>query len=260
MTELTERGKQIRRDTLKLGLPEGIYHYGGSMSVVEILIALYAKVLQPEDKVIMSKGHCWIPQVVILREKGLNPGFGPRLDDPAVKCLVGHPFLDPDNGIFANTGSLGHGMPLGLGMALARKLKKESGRIYVIVGDGEIQEGTFWESLLLGNKFKLDNLCVIVDANGIQGSGFINEVLPLSEISIRDVAMRTGWASVVIDGHDVGSLVDTFNWAESLSSPALIVAHTIKGRGVSFMENNPAFHANYPNPAQIEQAYEELSQ
>ena len=258
MTELTERGKQIRRDTLKLGLPEGIYHYGGSMSVVEILIALYAKVLQPEDKVIMSKGHCWIPQVVILREKGLNPGFGPRLDDPAVKCLVGHPFLDPDNGIFANTGSLGHGMPLGLGMAFARKVQGRPGRVYVIVGDGEIQEGTFWESLLLGARFKLDNLTVIIDRNQIQGSGRVDEILPISDIALSKIAMYANWASAIVDGHHVPTLVDTFNWTQTLSVPTLIVANTIKGRGVSFMEDRAEWHAKFPTPEQLEQAYGDL--
>ena len=260
MTELTARGKQIRRDTLKLGLPNGIYHYGGSNSVVEILIALYDHVYDPsEDKVIMSKGHCWIPQVVILRERGLNPGFGPRLDNPDQNCLVGHPFRDPANGIEVNTGSLGHGMPLGVGMSFAKKFKKESGRIYVIVGNGELSEGTTWESFLLANRFRLDNLCVIVDANGIQGSGFSEEILPLSDINLRDIAIRLGWASSLVDGHSIPDLLDTFRWTETVSRPSLIIAQTVKGRGVSYMENSPEWHAKFPNDAQVRIAYDELA-
>ena len=259
MTELTARGKQIRRDTLKLGLPNGIYHYGGSFSVIETLIALYDNVYDAaEDKVIMSKGHCWIPQVVILRERGLNPGFGPRLDKPDELCLVGHPFRDPANGIEVNTGSLGHGMPLGVGMAFAKKFKKESGRIFVIVGDGETQEGTFWESLLLAKKFKLDNLVVIVDFNGIQGSGRTEDIIPMHHTNLDQIAKFSGWASTVIDGHSVPALVDTFRWAETLSVPTLIIAKTVKGRGVSYMSDQPSWHAQYPNPAQIDQAYAEL--
>ena len=259
MTPLTDRGKQLRRDSLKLGIPNGIYHWGGSFSVIEILIALYDNALQPEDKVIMSKGHSWIPQVVILRERGLSPGFGPRLDKSDELCLVGHPFLDEANGIYANTGSLGHGMPLGLGMAFARKLKQEDGRIYVIAGDGEIQEGTFWESLLLGKRFKLDNLTVIVDCNGIQGSGRIDGILPMHRTNLNQIAMFSGWASTVVDGHHVQNLVSALEWCQTLSTPQLIIANTVKGRGVSYMESRPEWHARYPNDAELVQAYEELA-
>ena len=206
----------------------------------------------------MSKGHCWVPQVVLLQERGLNPGFGPRLDDPTQQCLVGHPFRDEANGIAANTGSLGHGMPLGVGMAFARKLQKRDGRIYVIVGDGEIQEGTFWESLLLAYRFKLDNLTVIIDCNGIQGSGRADEILPLHWTSMQVVARAVGWADMAVDGHHVPTLVSALEWCQTLSTPQLIVARTIKGRGVSFMEDKPEWHAKYPSPAELEQAYKEL--
>lgn len=259
MTELTKRGKQIRRDTLELGIPNGIYHYGGSFSVVEILMALYDHAVDDNDKVIMSKGHCWIPQIVILREKGLNPGFGPRLDDPSQTCLVGHPFRDEANGIYANTGSLGHGIPLGVGMAFARKLAKKPGRIYVIAGDGEIQEGTFWESLLLAHRFKLDNLTVIIDWNQIQGSGRTEDILPIHHTALHEIAMRAGWAVSTEDGHDVPHLASTLDWTLTLSSPSLIIAKTVKGRGVSFMEDRAEWHAKYPSPVELAVAYEELA-
>lgn len=260
MTPLTERGKQIRRDTLRLGIPNGIYHYGGAFSVVEILIALYDHVATDDDKIIMSKGHAWIPQVVILRERGLNPGWGPRLDNGEM-CLLGHPALDPANGIWATTGSLGHGMPIGVGMAVAGKLQEKSGRIFVIIGDGEAQEGTFFESLLLATKFGLKNLCVIVDSNKIQGSGRVEDILPLPNLA--QVAELAGWETHEIDGHDLTQLSPAIHYAICTNGghdtrPSLIVASTIKGRGVSLMEGRSEWHAKFPTKEELEEAYREL--
>lgn len=257
---MTERGKQIRRDTLTLGLPNGIYHYGGSFSVVEILIVLYDFMAGADDRVIMSKGHCWIPQVVILKERGLEPGFGPRLDNPAVNCLVGHPFLDPKNGIYATTGSLGHGMPIGVGLAIGKKLLGQPGRVYVIVGDGECQEGTFWESLQLAMKFRLANLCVIVDRNRIQGSGRVDDVLPMPNLA--QIAGAAGWVTSRHRGHDLDDLLMGLRYLEIESQqqqrPGLLVAETIKGAGVSFMEDDPSWHARYPSKEEQALIFEEL--
>jgi transketolase len=259
---LTDRGKQIRRDTLKLGLPNGIYHYGGSFSVVEILIAIYDFFVKPgdvwhtADRVIMSKGHCWIPQVVILRERGLDPGWGPRLDNQQT-CLLGHPKRDIKNGVPATTGSLGHGMPLGVGMALGKKLQRQAGRVYVIVGDGECQEGTFWESLLLARKFMLSGLTVIVDSNSIQGSGHTERIMDMPDLA--KIAEAAGWAVAECQGHNVEDLVRAIDQVNNAMEPGFIIANTVKGAGVSYMENDPKWHACYPTEAEIVGAYADLA-
>ncbi|MEE9356503.1 MAG: transketolase [Methylococcaceae bacterium] len=241
---LNERSKQIRRDTIRFSLDNGGYHFGGSFSIVEILIALYDYILTDDDKFILSKGHaCW-PWYVILRELGYDPK------------LEGHPSRDPHNGIHCTTGSLGHGLPSGVGIALAKKLKGEKGKVHVLMGDGECQEGTTWESLLIAAHHKLDNLVVIVDKNGIQGSGFVNDVLPLPWFG--NIACTIGWDIVSIDGHGIEEIRGAIE-ADRSKKPKLIIANTIKGKGVSYMENQPKWHACWPNPEQEAQALRELA-
>lgn len=232
---LNERSKQIRRDTIKLSKANGGYHWGGSFSIVEILIALYDHVLTDDDRFILSKGHaCW-PWYVILREKGFNPR------------LEGHPSRDPHNGIICSTGSLGHGLPMGVGMAMAKKLKGEPGKVYALMGDGECQEGTTWESMLIAIQHNLDNLVVIIDANGIQGSGFVEEILTINDV--RAIANIIGFrvATENLDGHNTEEIRAFLELNKLVveNQPSLIVFPTIKGKGVSFMENKPEWHAKW---------------
>ena len=245
MEPLNERSKQVRRDTLKLSKPNGGYHYGGSFSAVEILIELYDNILRAEDKFILSKGHaCW-PLYVLLREKGKNPKLG------------GHPTLDPANGIHFTTGSEGHGMPAGIGMALAKKLQGLPGHIYVLMGDGECQEGTTWKSLLTAPHHQLDNFTAIIDFNGFQGAGSVGQILPIDAIS--GAAQQCGWHVFEIDGHFPKQIQGTLEPLENeRPAPRLIIARTIKGRGVSFMENRGEWHAKFPNPDEEKRAFEEL--
>lgn len=244
MSNLNERSKQVRRETLKLSNANGGYHYGGCFSVVEILIALFDTVLNGNDRLILSKGHaCW-PYYVLLREKGFHPS------------LEGHPHLDLNAGVHWTTGSEGHGLPAGIGMALARKLQGRSGKVYVIVGDGECQEGTTWESLLMAVQHKLTNLCVIVDFNKTQGSGFTKDILNVD--CIARVANDVGWLTHTVDGHDVAELTRTM-LMDSKVSPHLIIADTVKGKGVSFMEGQPAWHAKWPNPEEVAAMLKELA-
>ena len=225
---MNERSKQIRRDTINLSKANGGYHYGGCFSIVEILISLFDYTMKPNDKFILSKGHaCW-PYYVILREQGYSPK------------LSGHPCRDEKNHVYCTTGSEGHGLPVGIGMAIAKKIKNQDGKIFVLMGDGECQEGTTWESLLIASKHKLDNLVVVIDKNKIQGSDFVDNILPLD--SLGDIATLLGWYYIRVDGHDI----DEINIALStiaIEQPIFIIADTIKGKGVSFMKNKPSWHA-----------------
>jgi len=240
---LSERSRQIRRDTITLSHANGGYHYGGCFSATEILIALFDSVLQHgEDQFILSKGHaCW-PYYVLLRELGLNPD------------LAGHPSRDPHNGVPCTTGSLGHGFPLAVGMALAKKAKGESGYVFVLMGDGECQEGTTWESLLIANNYRLDNLVVVVDWNGIQGSGRVDEVLPLD--GFCRAAQSVGWDVAKIDGHNPDQIISA---CISRGLPRLVIAETVKGKGISFMENQPEWHAKWPSIDEHRTMLEELA-
>jgi transketolase len=241
---LSTRSKQIRRDALMLSKANGGYHYGGTFSTIEILIALYDNVLNIDDKFILSKGHaCW-GYYVLLRELGLNPS------------LEGHPHLDEANGVDYTTGSEGHGFPAGVGMAFAKKKLGKKGRVYVLMGDGECQEGTTWESLLLAAHHKLNNLTVIVDSNKIQGSGFVNDILPLPDM--LTIAHACNWSTLEADGHDVDDLKRDLV-IQPISGPLLIVANTIKGKGVDFMENKPEWHSKWPNPTEEAEILKQLS-
>ncbi len=262
---LSERSKQVRRDTIRLSKANGGYHFGGCFSCTEILIALFDHVLAQGDKFILSKGHaCW-PYYVLLMEEGNKP------------ALTGHPSRDPHNGVPCTTGSLGHGLPMALGMALAKKVKGEGGKVYVLMGDGECQEGTTWESLLIAANLRLDNLAVIVDWNGIQGSGYVKEVSPATG-AFPLVPEALGWECARVDGHDVsmvsGACVQTGmisckaldsdyvygkKGIETQEAPRIIFAQTVKGKGASFMEGDPAWHAKWLDDAHEEQAMGELA-
>lgn len=242
---LSERSKQIRRDIIKLSKANGGYHYGGSFSCVEILIALFDHVIRRSvgDRFILSKGHsCW-GYYVLLKEKGYKPK------------LEGHPSYDPHNWIHCTTGSMGHGLPTAVGMAIAKKMKGEEGKVYVLMGDGECQEGTTWESLLIASRHKLDNLCVIVDDNKIQGSGKVEDILPIA--CMRDMLLALDWAvHWQTLGHNIDSLTSALE--SKYSVPHIIFADTTKGKGVSFMENKPEWHAKWLDDEHEELAMEEL--
>jgi len=242
MNKLNERSKSLRRELYKLSKANGGYHYGGTFSCAEILISLYDNILTANDRFILSKGHaCW-GYYVLLRERGFNPALG------------GHPHLDVANGVYFTTGSEGHGFPAAVGMAFAKKKLNKEGRVFVLIGDGECQEGTTWESLLLGGFHKLNNLTVIVDYNKIQGSGFVNNILPIS--AIKSAALASNWCVSEIDGHDNDKLYQTLSLCTS--QPHLIIADTIKGKGVDFMEGQPKWHSNWPNALQEEEIFKQL--
>lgn len=240
--KLNRRSKDLRIETIKLSKPNGGYHFGGSFSCVEILIQLYDKILTKNDIFIMSKGHgCW-PFYVLLRERNLKP------------ILEGHPKYDKKNGVYSTTGSLGHGLPTAAGIAFSKKFKKEKGKVFVLISDGECQEGTTWEVLNLARHHKLDNLVVILDLNGIQGSGFTNKILEIK--NFEKICKNVGWETKTINGHDNKQILR--NLTINKKKPYMVIAKTIKGKGVSFMENKPKWHANWLDDEHEKIAMEEL--
>ena len=171
--KLEVKAKKLRQDTFNAFVKHGEAHLGGSFSIIEMLIALYEKILKKEDKFILSKAHASFPLCLLLKEKGYQTKLTTHLE------------LDPLNGIHCTTGSLGHGLPLATGMAMGRKYQKKAGKVYVMLSDGECQEGTTWESLLIGAKNSLDNLVILVDYNKIQALSTLNDALPLDNLSSK---------------------------------------------------------------------------
>jgi transketolase len=240
---LESKARDLRKRVLELSLEKGEAHLGGSFSEIEILISLYDFVLTEEDKFILSKGHASLPWYVLLQEKGYNPK------------ITTHPDIDVSNGIYCTTGSLGHGFPIGVGMALARKLKKQNGRIYILISDGECETGTTWESTLIAQQHKLDNLVLIVDYNKIQALDWVKNVLNLEDLTCKFQSFN--WYVRRINGHSFQELEDAFS-KKVESKPYVIIADTIKGKGVSYMENNPEWHGKRVTPERIAKAYKEL--
>lgn len=242
--KLKETAKRLRKDVLDLALETGgDGHLGGSFSEIEILISLYKKIMKDGDKFILSKGHACYPLYILLREKGFNPK------------ISGHPDIDEKNGISCTTGSLGHGLPIGVGMALARKILNKTGRIYVLIGDGEIQEGTTWESSLLAVHHKLDNLTVIVDHNKLQALEPIENVISFGNLGNK--FREIGYDVLEIDGHSFPEIGEAFKKTPQ-GKPQMIIAHTIKGKGVSYMENDPKWHGRKVSLDEVAKAYKEL--
>lgn len=243
--DLIAKSKKLRQDTFSAFVEHGEAHLGGSFSIIEILIALYEKVLKEEDKFILSKAHASFPLCLLLQEKGLNPKLTTHLE------------LDPQNGIHCTTGSLGHGLPLATGMAMGRKLQKISGKIYVLMSDGECQEGTTWESLLIGAKQGLDNLVLLVDYNKIQALSKIDDVLPLADLASKFKAFN--WDCTEIkDGHSFAELITALQQKKTTLKPQVFIVHTIKGKGVKAFENDPAWHARKIKGEELEIGKKEL--
>jgi len=240
---LNRAAQELRKKVLNLAFETKEGHLGGSLSEIEILIALYNKIMGKEDKFILSKGHAYLPLFILLKERGLNPHF------------AGHPDMDMENGITCTTGSLGHGLPIAVGMAIARKIKNQTGDIYILMGDGECQEGTVWESSLIASKFKLDNLIVIVDRNSLQALNKTDNILPLGNLTEKFRVF--GYDVSEVDGHSFPELLDSLK-KRTPSMPRMIIANTIKGKGVSFIENCPKWHACYPTPEELNQAMIEI--
>ena len=227
---LVEQAARLRRETFLAFAAHGEAHLGGSFSMIEILVAVYEAYLRPEDLFILSKAHASFPLCLLLRHKGWQPQLTTHLE------------LDPGNGIHATTGSLGHGLPIAVGRALARQRQGERGRIVVLLSDGECQEGTTWESLLIGARHRLDNLLMLVDYNKIQALSTLAEALPLENLAAKFRAFN--WdCEEVSDGHAFDELIPALRRPPPVGQPRVVIAHTVKGKGIPAFENDPAWHA-----------------
>ena len=228
--KLITKAKKLRQNTFLAFIQKGEAHLGGSFSMIEILLTLYEVIIKKNDKFILSKAHASFPLCILLKEKGLNPKLTTHLE------------LDTKNGIHCTTGSLGHGLPIATGMAFAKKQQKNSGKIYVMMSDGECQEGTTWESLLIAAKHKLDNLVVIVDYNKIQALSRLKDALPLANLSSKFRAFN--WDCIEVkDGHSFKSLIASFKKKNKKEKPLAIIVNTIKGKGIKEFEDDPIWHA-----------------
>lgn len=241
-------------------------HPGGALSAAEILAVLYFHTLRvdpahPEDprrdRFVLSKGHASAALYAALTRRGFFPAEE-LADWGHVSCRhQGHPDRLQTPGVDMSSGILGHGLPVGVGLALAARLAGTGSRTFVLLGDGEIQGGIVWEGAMAAAKFQLSNLCAILDANGVQLDGFVRDIMPLEPLADRWRAF--GWHVLEIDGHDVRQLVRAFEAAaEPREAPTLVLARTVKGRGVSFMEDRAFWHGNVPDEAQLATALAEL--
>jgi transketolase len=224
-------------------------HIGSTFSLIEIFRVLYDDIiffdktnpLHPlRDRVILSKGHGCIAQYVLLADKGFFPQHLLKTFCKFDSILGGHPERGHIPGIETSTGSLGHGPAIGVGIAVANKIKESNKQVFVVVGDGEINEGSVWESALAASHHKLDNFTIIVDYNKIQSFGLVSEVLALEPL--LDKFISFGFDTKEVDGHNVEELKTTLTSKPVKSKPRAIIAHTIKGKGISFAENNPGWH------------------
>jgi transketolase len=264
--ELKEMAKKLRRHVIIMTATAGSGHPGGSLSAADIITALYFKVLHhnPEnpqwsdrDRFILSKGHAAPILYAALAEAGYFPVAELATLRKLDSRLQGHTDRKFTPGVEMSAGSLGMGLSFAVGVALASRLDSKAYWTYVLLSDGECEEGQTWEAALSAAHFKLDNLTAVVDCNGMQLSGWTRDIMNLEPFTRKWQAF--GWHTIDIDGHDFDQLLAAFHKAEKMQGkPTVIIARTIKGKGVSFMENNVTFHGNAPTPEEAKKALKEL--
>lgn len=266
--ELQKHATEIRKNIIRMVTKAKSGHPGGSLSSADLLTVLYFDVMDinkdnvnstDRDRFVLSKGHASPLLYSVLAEKGffdknLLSTFR-QLGSP----LQGHPNMHYVAGVDMSTGSLGQGLSAAVGMALANKLDKNEHRVYALMGDGECQEGQIWEAAMAAAHYKLDNLCAVLDFNGLQIDGKITDVMNPTPYDKKFEAF--GWNVIEIDGHNIEEIKQAYTKAkECKGKPTLILAHTVKGKGVSFMENLASWHGTAPNAEQCEAALKELGE
>lgn len=266
LNELDAIAHKIRGKLVEMSHKAGTPHLGSSLSCVDILVAAYwtALAIDPEnpqtpdrDRFILSKGHAATTLYATLAYRGFfSPNLLESFNDNG-NPMAEHPNLGCVPGVEASTGSLGHGLSLGLGMALAGSLQNHAYRVFVVMSDGECNEGSVWEAAMMIPSHRLDNIVVIIDYNKWQATGRSNEVLALAPLRQKWEAF--GWNTYEIDGHDLQALVEVLATVpDGSGKPMAIVAHTVKGKGVSFMEDDNNWHYRIPNVDEVKKAKQEL--
>ena len=242
-------------------------HLGGSFSAMDILTVLYFDVMKVDpqnptdpdrDRFVLSKGHCTPALYPILAQRGYFPEEDLNLFRSIDGHLSGHAEMHHVKGVDMSTGSLGQGISAAVGMALAGKMDRKDYRVYTVLGDGEVEEGQVWEAFMSAAKYQLDNLCAVIDVNGLQIDGKTADVMPTEPLDQKLEAF--GWHVLPVDGHDFAALEAAFAQAAQVKGkPTMLLAKTVKGKGVSFMENQAGWHGKAPNAEQYEKARQELA-
>ena len=265
--DLKQKAKEIRKDIIEEVYNAKSGHPGGSLSIADIMAVLYFNELkideknprwEDRDRVVLSKGHCSPALYAALAERGFFSKETLKSFRKIDSNLQGHPDLNKVQGVDMTSGSLGQGLSVANGMAISAKMDNKDYRVYVILGDGEIEEGQVWEAAMTANKYKLDNLCVIVDNNNLQIDGTIEEVM--SSYPIDEKFKSFGFNVLNIDGNNIEEIINAFESAKKTKDkPTCIIAKTIKGKGVSFMENKAEWHGKAPSEEEYNEAMRELN-
>lgn len=264
--ELQKIAKQIRKDIIEQVYEAKSGHPGGSLSCADILTVLYFNQMNINEKMpndllrdrfVLSKGHCAPALYACLAQRGFFDKQELKKFRNIDGILQGHPDMNKVAGIDISTGSLGQGLSVANGMALSSKLNHDGYRVYCLLGDGEIEEGQVWEAAMSASKYKLDNLCAVLDYNGLQIDGTVEEVKGLDNIEGKWKSF--GFNTVVVDGHNMEQLINAFETAKLVKEkPSIVIAKTVKGKGVSFMENRVEWHGKAPSYEQYTLALSEL--
>lgn len=264
--DLKKIAQIVRKDIVEMVYKAQAGHPGGSLSAADIVTALYFRIMRidPEnpnwpdrDRFVLSKGHACPVWYAALAERGYYDKSHLGTLRQLNSILQGHADMIKTPGVDMTVGSLGQGFSAGLGMALSGKMRGKDYHVYVVVGDGESQEGSIWEAAMAAPKWKLDNLTVIVDKNRLQNDTFVEDVMPVDPLPDKWKAFN--WNVIEIDGHDMAQVVEALETAKTIKGiPTVIIAQTVKGKGVSFMENVAVWHGKAPNQEQAKQALSEI--
>lgn len=264
IAELEETARKLRVAIVKTLHKSQSGHTGGSLSAIDMVTALYFHKMrhnpadpawEGRDRFVLCKGHAAPALYVALAEAGYFPAEDLMMLRRLGSHLQGHPDSKSTPGVEVPTGSLGQGLSMSVGMALGLRLDGKGNRVYALLGDGELQEGQVWEAAMAGGHYRLDNLCALVDANGLQIDGEVAKVMNVAPIA--DKFRAFGWNALEINGHDMAAIIDSLEMAETVKGkPTVIVAHTVKGKGVPFFENKASYHGVPPSDEELPRALE----